>query len=286
VPGCTIKEGDYIIAIDDEPVTTSDNIYAHLQDKANRVIRLTYNQQPTPDGAQTQRVKTISRERSIRYREWVDNNRAHVDKMSNGQLGYVHIPDMGARGLVEFARAYYPQYYKSGIVIDERYNGGGFTADMIIDRLERRMWAVTQSREGKPLPEPERIFAGHLVVLINEDTGSSGEMFAEAIKRKRLAKLIGMRTWGGSVGIEPHEDLIDHGVTTPPQFGLYGLDGTWLIEGHGVDPNIEVQNMPGDVLQGHDAQLDKAIDYLLDKLQSDPVEIPAPPKYPDKSKKL
>jgi tricorn protease len=155
---------------------------------------------------------------------------------------------------------------------------------MIIDRLERRLWGITQPREGKPLRDPERVFHGPWVVLINADTGSSGEMFAEAIKRKGMAKLIGVRTWGGSVGIEPHQRFVDEGVTTPPQFGLYGLDGTWLIEGHGVDPDIEVENMPGDVLHGKDAQLEAGIEYIMTQLRENPVELPPTPEYPKKNK--
>ncbi|MCP4248611.1 MAG: protease, partial [bacterium] len=223
-PGCPIKTGHYLIAIDGEPITTADNVYARLLDKADKVVKVTYNERPTGEGAQTYRVRTIGNERAIRYREWVDRNRAYVEKATDGKVGYLHIPNMGQSGLTEFAKAYYPAYYKQGFVIDERYNGGGFTGDMIIDRLERKLWAITQAREGGPMRDPERCFHGHFVVLINEDTGSNGEYFAEAIKLKGLAPIVGMRTWGGAVGIEPHQDLMDGGSVTPPQFAPYGLD--------------------------------------------------------------
>jgi tricorn protease len=276
--------GHYLIAIDGEEVTTAENVYAFLQNKANAVVSLTFNDEPALEDAETYRITTLRSERAIRYREWVQVNRAYVNRMSDGTIGYVHIPDMGARGLVEFAKAFFPQYYKHGLVLDDRYNGGGFTADMIIDRLERKVWGVTQPREGGQLRDPERAFSGHYAVLINEDTGSCGEFFAQAIKLKGLAPVIGMRTWGGAIGIEPHQPLIDGGVVTPPQFGLYGLERTWLIEGHGVDPDIEVQNMPGDVLQGKDAQLDKAIEVLLERIAAEPPALPEVPPYPDKSK--
>ena len=255
-----------------------------MQNKRNAVVTLTYNDQPSADGAEAYRLKTIGSEGAIRYREWVENNKAYVEKMSNGEVGYVHIPDMGQNGLVEFAKYWYPQYYKKGFVIDVRYNGGGFTGDMIIDRLERVMWGMTQPREGKVLRDPERIFRGPWIVVINEDTGSNGEMFAEAIKIKKLAKVLGMRTWGGAIGIEPHQELVDGGGTTPPQFGLFGLDRTWLIEGHGVVPDIEVQNWPGDVVAGKDAQLDAAIENVMKSIQENPVQFPEVPEYPDKSK--
>jgi len=284
-PGCPIKAGNYLIAIDGVTVTTDAEVYKHLQNKADTVVTLTYNDQPSPDGAKTYRVRTIAGESTIRYREWVARNRAYVAEKTKGQVGYLHLPDMGAAGCIEFAKAWYPQHYKQGIIVDERYNGGGFTADMIIDRLERQMWSVTKPREGKPLPTPECVFAGHWAVLINEDTGSNGEFFAEAIKIRKLAPVIGMRTWGGAIGIEPHQDLVDGGTVTPPQFGLYGLDRQWLIEGTGVVPDIEVQNMPGDVLQGKDAQLDAAIENVMKRIAEQPFELPSPPPYPDKSKK-
>jgi tricorn protease len=283
-PGCPIKVGDYLIAIDGEQVTTADNVYAFLQNKRGRIVAVTYNDQPSADGAKTYRLKTIGSEHGIRYREWVENNRAYVEKVTKGQIGYVHLPDFGQGGLIEFAKVWYPHYYKHGFVVDARYNGGGFTADMVIDRLERRIWGMTQPREGKPLRDPERVFYGPWAVLINEDTGSDGEMFAEAIKIKRMAPLIGMRTWGGSIGLEPHQQLIDGGAVTPPQFGLYGLNNKWLIEGIGVIPDMEVQNMPGDVLRGKDAQLDRAIDYLKGALEQRPVQLPGPPEYPNKDR--
>jgi tricorn protease len=283
-PGCPIEVGDYLIAIDGEEVTTADNIYTFLQNKRGRVVALTYSDQPSAEDAKTYRVKTIGGEYGIRYREWVEHNRAYVKDKTKGLVGYVHLPDFGQGGLVEFAKVWYPHYYKQGFVVDARYNGGGFTADMVIDRLERRIWGMTQPREGRPLRDPERVFVGPWAVLINEDTGSNGEMFAEAVKIKRMAPIIGMRTWGGSIGIEPHQDLVDGGGVTPPQFGLYGLNNKWLIEGIGVVPNVEVQNMPGDVMRGTDAQLDKAIDMIMTQLEARPVQLPGPPEYPNKDR--
>jgi len=284
VPGCPIREGQFLIAINDREVKTTDNVFAHLQNFANRMVTITYNDKPSADDAKTCRVQTIGSESAIRYREWVENNKAYVEKMSNGTIGYVHIPDMGENGLTEFGKYYYHQYYKPAMIIDERYNGGGFTGDMIIDRLERRFWAITAPREGKTLRDPENCFYGHRAVLVNEDTGSNGEFFAEAVKILKLAPVIGKRTWGGSIGIEPHQPLVDGGSVTPPQFGLYGLNREWLIEGHGVVPDHDVDNLPGDVVRGQDAQLDFAIQLLLKQNQSDPKTIPPTPPYPDKSK--
>jgi len=282
--GCPVSEGDYLIAIDGEPVTTSDNPYRLLQHKSGTVVTLTYNDRPAEDGAKTYRAKTLRSERGLRYREWVENNRAQVDQATNGQVGYVHVPNMGQSGLVEFAKVFYAHHYKKGFVIDARYNGGGFTSSMIIDRLERELLGLTQPREGKVLHEPERTFHGHLVVLVNKDTGSDGENFADAIQSKKLGPVMGMRTWGGAVGIELHQPLVDGGGTTPPQFGSVGMNSQWAIEGVGVIPDIEVENMPVDVLRGKDTQLEAGIQNVLDRLRDAPKPLPSVPAYPDKTK--
>ena len=284
-PGCGAKDGDYLLAIDGAVVSSSDNVYAHLQDKRGRLVTIAYSSQPSMDSVATCQVETIGDERSIRYREWVEGRRAYVAAASAGEIGYVHIPSMGQSGLSEFARSWYAQIGASAMVIDVRFNGGGFVADMIIDRLERQVWSMTQAREGVAGTNPERSFRGPLVVLISQDSGSNAEFFAEAIKRMSLGTVIGTRTWGGAIGIEPHQDLVDGGMTTPPQFGLYGLDRTWLIEGRGVEPHIEVWNLPGDVLVGKDTQLDAAIDTLKQQLPGGP-NFPPPPDYPDKSKQI
>ena len=284
-PGCGVEDGDYLIAIDGVEVSSADNVFAHLEDRVGRAVEIRTNEKPSADGASICMVEPVRSELTMRRREWVENNRAAVEKASGGTIGYLYLPAMMENGLIEFARAFYPDYQKKAFIIDERYNGGGFVGDMIIDRLERQLWAFTQPREGTVLRDPERAFHGHLAVLINEETGSNGEYFAEAIKIKGLATLIGMRTWGGAVGIEPHQDLVDGGGTTPPQFGIFDFEGRWLIEGHGVEPDIEVQNEPGDVLAGRDAQLEAALIHLADRMATDPMPVPeSPPEYPNKAK--
>ncbi len=285
-PGCPARAGQYLIAIDGREVRTGDNVYRHLEDKARRMVTLTVNDRPTAEGATDCRVRTIGWEGAIRYREWVESNRAAVESRGDGRIGYMHLPDMMTGGLIEFGKAFYPQFAREALVIDERYNGGGFVGDMIIDRLERGLWALNQPREGLMGRNPERCFHGPIVVLINEDTGSNGEYFAYAIKAKGLATVMGMRTWGGAVGIEPHQGMVDGSGTTPPQFAPVGLDGTWIIEGHGVEPDIVVVNAPADVVAGRDAQLEAAVDLLLETLarDGDRWRLPGRPDYPDKSK--
>jgi len=285
-PGVPISEGDFLIAIDGVEVRSGDNVYERLVDKAGAMVTLTTNSKASAKGAVKTRLRTLRGERGLRYRAWVDGNLDYVTTKTDGRIGYLHVPNMMDAGLVEFGRTWYPQTGKQAMILDERYNGGGFVGDMIIDRLERELWAMTLPREGQPGRNPERDFHGPLVILINEDTGSNGEFFAEAIKRKNLATVMGVRTWGGSIGIEPHQGLVDGATTTPPQFGLYALDGTWPIEGWGVEPDIIVMNMPADVVDGQDTQLDAAIEFLLKQLDGSAGKwsIPEAPAYPDKSK--
>ena len=283
-PGCPIKEGDTLIAVDGVEVSAADNVYSAFENKAGKLVALTYNSKPSAEGAKTYQTRTIKSEGEIRYRQWVDQRAALVEKLSGGQVGYLHLPDMEQDGLIEFARGFFPQAGKKAILIDARYNGGGFTAEMIIERLERKVWGVTQPREGKATLNPEAAARAHFAILINEDTGSDGEFFARAIQLKKIAPVFGMRTWGGAFGIEAHQNLVDGGTVTPPQFGLYGFNGTWLFEGRGVDPDHEVQNEPGDVLKGKDAQLEAGVAYLMDQLKAEPLGIPAPPPYPNKAR--
>ena len=284
-PGCPIKEGDYILGIDGLRLQKNDNLYKYLQNKSGKTVEILYNSEPTFEGAKTYLVKTLRSEYQLRYHEWVQNNLRYVAEKSNGQIGYVHLPDMMQGGLIQFAKYFYPQYYKKALIIDVRYNGGGFTSKMIHDRLERTINTYVQPREGKPTPVPERTFGGHMALIINHDTGSDGELFSDAWKyRYKNRPVIGQRTWGGAVGIEPHQHLVDGGTVTPPQFGEYNAKGQWVIEGHGVDPTIPVVNWPKDVLAGKDDQLDTTIEVLMKMIKEQPVKPFPKPKYPIKAK--
>ena len=277
------KDGDYIVSVDKIDAGRGKNFYSLFENKTGWT-EIAVNDKPQVEGAKKFFVKPIRGEGGLRYRVWVDENREKVAKASGGNIGYIHIPDMGDSGLIEFARTYYAQLDKPGIIIDDRYNGGGFTGDMLISRLGRKTWAVTQPREGKPCTNPEAGLYSHVALMINEDTGSCGEFFAEAFRFRKFGKIFGMRTWGGAEGIEAHQDTIDGGTVTPPQFGLYSLDRKWLIEGRGTDPDVEVQNMPKDVLDGKDVQLDTVIKHLMDEIAKDPKDIPPTPPYPNKAR--
>ncbi len=285
-PDCGVKDGDYLIALDGEEVKKGDNVYARLMGKRRALVTLTYNGSPGLEGAKTYTFEPIGSERSLRYLRWVEGCRRKVDAATDGQVAYIHIPDMMVGGLVEFAKTFYAQHYKKGLIIDDRYNGGGFTGDMILDRLERKLWSLTKPREGAILRNPENAFFGPMVLLINQHTGSNGEYFATAFRAKKLGTIVGMRTWGGAVGIEPHQDIVDGGTVTPPQYAPYSpFTLEWDFEGFGVVPDEEVENRPSDVLAGKDAQLGRAIEIVLGRMKEyykDWDKLPGPPRYPDK----
>lgn len=285
-PGVEVREGDYLLAVGGRALPPGGNPYELLADCGGKPVELTVSADPEGRQSRSVLVETLTGERGLRYRAWVEGNRRYVAEQSGGRLGYLHLPNMSEPGVIEFGAYWYPQTEKEGFIIDERANGGGFTGDMFIDRLERVLWSITAPREGGSSRNPERVFHGPLAVLINEDTGSNGEFFAQTIRFRGLAPLIGMRTWGGATGIEAHQDLVDGGSVTPPQFGLYYPDGKWGFEGHGIDPDIQVQNMPDRVVAGKDDQLDAAIRNVLDRLAAEKPKwtIPPTPPYPDRSK--
>jgi tricorn protease len=283
-PGCPVKVGDYILAIDGVNIHPGENIYKYLQTKSGKAVEIAYSSSPDPASAKLYLTESLRSEYSLRYNEWAEANRQYVWQKTNDMVGYIQLPGMMQNGLAEFAKGYYSQHEKKGLIIDVRYNGGGFTSKQIIDRLERVLNTMVQPREGKPGRVPERTFYGHMVLLINHDTGSDGEIFSETWKARSMGPVIGTRTWGGAVGIEPHQNLIDGGTVTPPQFGEYNLKGQWIIEGRGVEPDIIVINWPKDVLAGKDDQLDKAIQIILENIKNEPMPLPEQPPYPDKSK--
>ncbi len=284
-PGINVREGDYIIAINGQNVTTERNFYAYLQNMANRQITLVVNSKPSTIGTRTYTVKPISSEFNLNYLTWVEHNRRYVEEKTNGQVGYIHIPDMGARGLNEFVKTFYAQIKKKGIIIDVRYNGGGFVSQMILERLKRTLAGLGKARNMKELyTYPDAAYYGHLVCLANEYSASDGDIFPYYFKKYKLGKLIGTRTWGGVIGIRGYTRLVDGGYITRPEFGLLSDEAKWIIEGHGVEPDIWVDTLPSDQAQGKDPQLDKAIEVIMQQIKEHPPELPRVAPYPVKVK--
>lgn len=281
--GVNVKVGDYLLAINGQELTASDHPEAVLRRAEGDQIELTVNTSPSLEGARQVVVKPIRSEDALIYLDWTEKNRRYVTEKSGGKLGYIHIPDMGEDGIREFIKWYYGQLRKEGLVIDIRSNGGGNVSQMILERLRRELLMVDFERHSDSAEGyPEGVFVGHLACLLDEDTASDGDQFAYVFRAAGLGPLIGKRSWGGVVGIYGSYPLIDGGGVSVPEVGSGDPQGRWIIEGHGVDPDIEVDNDPGDLLRGKDAQLDRGIAYLLEKIAKEPRSLPQRPAPPVK----
>lgn len=283
--GVNAKVGDYILQINGENVTADRDIYAYLRGKADAPVVLTVNSTPSMTGARQISYRPITDETSLIYLDWVTANRNRVSQMTNGKVGYIHIPDMGAPGIREFIKWYYPQLDKEGMIVDVRANGGGNVSRMIIERLRRKALAVNFSRTNDSATTyPDAAAPNAMVSILNENSASDGDIFPYIFRQAGLGTLIGKRSWGGVVGISNRGGLIDGGGVSVPEFGMTNLKGEWVIEGHGVDPDIEVENDPKSVIAGGDPQLERAVQEVLKKISTNPSKLPARPPAPDKSK--
>ncbi len=287
LPGLNVKEGDYLLAINNVPVAKLANLYDALIDTAGKQVTLRINGKPTDDGARDITVVPTADESPLYYLAWVRKNIDYVDKKSGGKIGYLHIPDMGRPGLDEFTKLYFPQIHKKALIVDVRGNGGGFVSPLVIERLRRALVMIEMSRNSAGGDtSPPQTFVGPIDALMDEFSASDGDIFPYRFKTLGLGKLIGKRSWGGVVGIRNPLPLIDGGQIYRPEFAPYSKDGKgWVIEGHGVDPDIVVDNDPAREFKGEDQQLDKGIEVLLDELKTKEYDIPPIPPYPDRSVK-
>ncbi|MBC8104595.1 MAG: PD40 domain-containing protein [Cytophagales bacterium] len=282
-PGVNVRAGDYILAVGGQPVRADQDIEALLVGTPGQIITLTVNRKPTREGARSVQVRPIADESQLRYYGWVADRQAYVAKNGGPNLGYVHIPDMGAGGLTEFAKHYYPNLGKDGLIYDVRYNGGGFIDAMLLLQMSGKPYSYFKPRYGASWTRQDWAFAGHGVALCNEYSGSDAEEFSDAFQRLKLGPVIGMRTWGGEVGSGGGYRLIDGGSLNIPNYGEWTPDSGWVIEGTGVTPDITVEQDPGAVLAGRDPQLDRAIANLKEQIAKNPVPRPVPPPFPNKA---
>lgn len=282
--GINLNVDDYVLAIDGEELRGNDNPYRLLRYKSDP-ITLTVNSTPTLSGARKVTFRPVFSEARLLYHAWVSENRKKVDRITKGRVGYLHLPDMGANGIYEFIKWYYPQIRKEGLVVDVRSNGGGNVSQMIIERLDTRMLGTRfGNASDEPITYPYSVFHGHMVCLINETSASDGDIFPHYFRESNLGPLIGKRTWGGVVGISGRGPLIDGGQVYVPLRGTNNIKGEWIIEGHGVDPDIEVENDPQSVLRGKDPQLERGIREVLKKIEQNPRRLPKRPADPVKKK--
>nr|HQV33704.1 PDZ domain-containing protein [Calditrichia bacterium] len=279
--GVGVSEGDYILAINGQPVDKMNNIYQGLINTAGKEIFLTVNSKPNSTGSREVLVKPLRDESGLYYYNWVRKNIEYVNKKTNGKVGYIHIPDMGVNGLNEFVKHYYPQLSKKALIVDVRGNGGGNVSPMIIERLRREVAMIDISRNVAPSLDPGGQIWGPMVCLVNEYSASDGDLFTYRFKKHKLGTVIGKRSWGGTVGIRGSLPLLDGGSLTKPEFSRYDEAGKeWIIEGYGVDPDIEVINDPATEFKGVDQQLDKAIEVITGQMKTDGKQIPPAPPYP------
>lgn len=282
--GVDVRAGDYILSIDGRSTNEVSSIYELLVGKANKLVEMWVNSAPNWNGARKIIVKPLSSEADLIYYNWVQKNIEYVDKKTNGQVGYIHIPDMSVEGLNEFAKYFYPQLNKKALIIDDRGNGGGNVSPMIMERLMRIPTRANMARNVTvPGQTPTRLMLGPKVMLINQYSASDGDLFPYAFKKHKLGKVIGVRSWGGVVGIRGTLYFVDGTVLNKPEFASYDIDESkWIIEGWGVEPDIEVDNDPYEEFMGKDSQLDKAIEVILEELKNYK-PIPPIPEPPDKS---
>jgi len=283
--GVHVKEGDYILAVNGRSTKEMVDIYASLVGTVGKQVRLTVNSAPREEGARDETVIPTGDEQPLYYLNWVLGNIESVEKASDGKIGYVHVPDMGVPGLNEFVKFYYPQLHKDALIVDCRGNGGGNVSPMIIERLRRdpAMWTV--ARNGAVNVDPTGQVLGPKVLLIDQHSASDGDIVGYRFRKYKLGPIIGQRSWGGVVGIRGTLPLLDGGFLNRPEFSRFDLEAKeWIMEGHGVDPDIVVDNDPAREFAGIDDQLNRAIDEIKKALAQNPVKVPTPPPYPDKSK--
>lgn len=281
--GVNASEGDYIIAINGKSLKEVDDIYSLLVDKAGKKVILTVNSKPEEKGSHDEIVVPISDESGLYYYTWVMENTEKVNKATDGQVGYIHIPDMGPGGLNEFVKHFYPQLNKRALIIDDRGNGGGNVSPMVIERLNRELTLYGMSRNNDVNTKPREMMTGPKVLLLDNYSASDGDLFPYQFKKLKMGTLIGVRSWGGVVGIRGSMPIIDGGDLRRPEFAPFDENGNWVIEGYGVDPDIVIDNDPAKEYAGEDEQLNKAIEVILEQLK-EYKPLPEIPDYPDKSK--
>jgi tricorn protease len=284
-PGANVNAGDFILAINGVELNAPDNIYRLLDGTANRQTTLTVNTTPSMQGARTVTVLPVASEQALRTRAWVESNRRLVEKLSDGQLAYVYLPNTGQPGYTSFNRYYFSQQDKKGVVVDERFNGGGSAADYIIDVLQRDFDGYFNNVAGDryPFTSPSAGIWGPKVMIVNEMAGSGGDLMPYMFKRRKIGPLIGKRTWGGLVHTADTPPFIDGGSMIAPRGGFFTRDGKWAVENEGVAPDIDIENWPKEVIAGKDPQLERAVQEAMRLLKEHPVDRlpkePAPPTW-------
>jgi tricorn protease len=284
-PGVNVVAGECLLAVNGRDVRGTDSVYSFFEATAGKAVLLKVG--PNPDGKDSREVTVVpvESEAALRNLAWIEDNRRKVDQLSGGRLAYVYLPNTGGPGYINFNRYYFSQVGREGAVIDERFNGGGSVADYMIDFLKRPLLSYWHTREGEDFATPFASIFGPKAMLINEFAGSGGDFLPWAFRKSQIGPLVGKRTWGGLVGIYDYPPLVDGGGVTAPRLAFWNPDGTWDVENHGVAPDIEVEMDPKAVREGHDPQLERAVEWLLDSLKKNPLPKHQRPAFPSYYKK-
>jgi len=270
-PGVDAHEGDYLISVDGRPVTAEDNLYEAFENTAGKQVSLVLSAKADGSDSRSMTVVPLSNEGSLRRLSWVEGNRERVEKLSGGRLAYIYMPNTGGPGMAAFDRDFYSQLDKEGVILDERYNGGGQVADYVIDVLSRDVMSYWMTREQWVGRSPFGMIQGPKVMVINESAGSGGDWMPWAFQYRKVGKLVGTRTWGGLVGISGYPPLMDGGFVTAASFGVMDPEGNWAVENKGVSPDDEVIEYPKPIIEeGRDPQLEKAVQVALAQLDANP----------------
>jgi tricorn protease len=270
-PGIRVNEGDYLLEVNGRPVSSATNIYSLFEQTANRQTVLRVSATPAAEGSRLVTVVPVASEDGLRTRAWVEGNRRKVDELSGGKIAYIWLPNTTTPGYASFIRYYFAQEDRDGVVIDERYNHGGMVADYIVNELERKQMGYFAMRNGKPWTSPAAGIWGPKVMIINESAGSGGDALPFMFHQRQIGPMVGTRTWGGLVGTLGVPATIDGGGMTAPSLAFYTNEGHWAIENEGVKPDITVENLPVEMLAGHDAQLERAVREAMQLLEASPV---------------
>jgi len=280
-PGVNVKAGDYILAVSGREVHSSDNIYSFFEETAGKQVLLKVGLNPDGKDSREVTVVPVDSEENLRHLAWIENNRRKVDQATGGRVAYVHVPNTAGAGYASFNRYFFSQVGKDAAIIDERFNEGGQLADYIIDYLRRPLMSKVVAREGHDWSSPSEAIYGPKVMIINEMAGSGGDALPWYFRKAGLGPLVGKKTWGGLVGIGGYPELLDGGRVTSPRAAIYGLNGEWEVENHGIPPDYDVDLDPAAFREGHDAQLDKAIEVVMQALKEHPPQQHPRPAYPN-----
>lgn len=285
-PGVNVSVGEYLLSVNGQNVDGSKEIYSYFEGTAGKSTVLQVGKDPDIKDSREVTVVPVESETNLRYLAWIERNRRKVDELSGGRVAYVHLPDTFSGGYSNFNRYYFAQVGKEAAVIDERFNHGGDIADYIVDYLHRPVMSMMTTREGAEMASPFSSIYGPKVMIINEMSGSGGDAMPWYFRKAGIGPLIGKRTWGGLIGIYDYPELMDGGGITAPRIAIYGLNGEWEVENVGISPDIEVENDPKKVREGHDPQLEKAVEVVLEMLQKNPLPKYKKPAYPNYHQKM